>query len=51
MPGCRALAISLIRWTRINEHDNFTLSVAGIPPGLNIDLTLTPLAKCIIRVM
>jgi len=39
--GGRADTISLIHWTRVIEHDNFALSVAGIPPGLNFDLTLT----------
>ena len=35
-------SFSLIRWTRNSEHANFAPSVAGIPPDLNTDLTLSP---------
>jgi hypothetical protein len=32
----------IIHWTQNSEHDNFAPSVAGIPPGLNTDLSVTP---------
>jgi len=39
----------LIRWTQHGEHDNFAPSIAGTPPGLNIDLTLTAATEDTLR--
>jgi len=39
----------LIRWTQHSEHDNFAQSIAGTPPGLNIDLTLTAATEDTLR--